>query len=288
MLEQAVVKLSRVRDERGEGRGLAVALASGVAVSMPVARFFLALLHDNPEVPNLLYHHPVDRWAALPFAGIACTCTTAGTLFALRAPTACRATLWVLASNVVPPAIVCAPTVYGLCFSVPCGFAAFVAVLPFMLLARRALRAQRPGQSEHLRLIGAALALLGAAALVGAELAGSTPEQVPSMLEWAPAIFAATTSLGLAGSAFLVDVTRAFVAFRIARGDLPGCRLAGDHDGSARVERVATLGEGPLRTVVVVEALGALPRSPARIALGALESAAALALLATTARAVLA
>lgn len=268
ILERAVRELSRIRDEGGERRGLPVAIASGVAVSMPVARTFLGF---DAGAEGL--------WLALPLAGIAFACTTAGTLLALRASTAWRATLWVLASNVVPPTLVCAPTIVGLFISVPSGFAAFVAVLPFALLARRTLRAERSGHAERARLIGAALTLLSAAGLLAFELSDATPYRAPGPLDWAPAIVAAITSLALAGSALALDASRALVASRVARGELPGYRLGDDRNGSAEVERVASTGEGPHRTAATTEALGALPRSAARIALGALACAAAVATL---------
>lgn len=268
-IERAVRAASRMRDDRAERLGLGTALGAGVAVSMPVARTFLGF-GPGWESATL----------ATVLAGIAFACTTGGTLLAVRAKTTGKAVLWVTLSNIVPPTIVCAPTIYGLIVSVPSGVAAALVVLPFALAARRTLRSERAGHAERDRLIGAAFAGLSAVGLVVAyELADAAPYVVRPLYDLAPATLAALVALALGAWTAAVEARRAWVGARLARGEVRGYRLGAEAGGLAVVERVEEAGAGPLRAAPTREVVGALPRSVARLAAGVLTSATATAVL---------
>ncbi|MCZ7681854.1 MAG: hypothetical protein M5U28_24895 [Sandaracinaceae bacterium] len=252
-IERAVRAASRMRDDRAERLGLGTALGAGVAVSMPVARTFLGF-GPGWESAGL----------ATVLAGIAFACTTAGTLLALRAKTTGKAVLWVALSNIVPPTIVCAPTIYGLIISVPSGVAAALAVLPFALAARRTLRSERAGHAERDRLIGAAIAGLSAVGLAAYELTDAAPYVVRPLYDLVPATLAALVALALGAWTAAVEARRTWVGARLARGDVRGYRLGPEAAGAALVERVEEPGAGPLRAAPTREVVGALPApSPA-------------------------
>ncbi len=277
VLERAVRAAARMREDPRERRGLATAIASGVAVSMPVARTFLGL--DTS----------LGGWVlgAALLGGLAMVCTAGGTFLAIRASSTKRAVLWVLGANVVPPTLVCAPTIYGLLISVPSGVAAFAAVLPFALYARRALRSERSGHLERDRLTGALLVAISALGLAAYELllADPYPGCVPVGEAWrcippfespfeavlrrsidlVPAAVASLTALTLSGLALARDGRRAWIAASVRRGEVRGYRLGEESNGSAAVERVEEVGAGPMRAAPTLEPVGAIPRSSLRL-----------------------
>ena len=270
-LERAVRAGIRELEERDARSGLWMAIATGVAVSMPVARTFIGFGGEAAAA-----------WA-LPLAGLALLCTTAGTFLAVRAKSTARAVLQVLAWNVIPPTLVCLPSVVGLIFSVPSGFAAFAAVLPFALFARWSSRLERPGHAERDRLMGGLMVALSGAGLVIYEVAQTSDVySPPNPLAPAPAILAGVVALGLIGYALAKDVHRALLARSLGRGELPGWRVARAAEGRATVERAFEAGAGPHRAAPTRDTVGELVYSPPRIAAALALTVAAASLLASS------
>lgn len=268
-LERAVRDAVSELNESRAGRWVAV--ATGVGVAMPVARTFLGM---GGELAEGL------AWA-LPLSALAFVCTTIGTLLALRAKSMVKAALQVLAWNLLPPTLICAPTIIGLFFSVPSGFAAFLVVLPFALSAKVALADERPGRAERARLIGGLFAGLSAAGLVVYDALDPWRYRVHHVLEPAPAIIAAAFGLAIVTRALVTDARRAWVARALGHGRLPGWALGTIENGRVTVERATLSGAGPMREAVTRDAFGEIAYSPLRLGLAVALALALTALFAT-------
>lgn len=249
---------SAVRDlgEHDHATGLFTALGCGVAVSMPVLRTFIGF--PSSDGPGVVI--------AFALGLLAFVCTTAGAYVAVRARTTGLAVLWAFASNVLPPTLVCAPTILGLIYSVPSGLAAFVFVLPFVLVARWSLARARSGYASRDLLIGATIATLSTLGLAVFEHADIQTYIPRSPLMLVPALIAGVTALALALVSLLGDARRAFVGRALARGRVEGFRMVRE-GGEAIVEEVVALGAGPHRAAFSTETLGTLPISIVRVAL---------------------
>lgn len=251
------------RTTKGEEPGLGLAVASGLVVSAPVARLFLAF-DDEPMFLVL----------ALGLGLIAFLCTTSGTLMALKADTTAKAVGWAFVTNVVPPAVVCAPSIYGVVFSIPAGLIAFCVVLPMVLLGRAGAG---PGRESRRQLVGALFASAMAVALVYAEgIAAQDYYPRQSGLERLPLTFVALTAVVLAVGTAGRDLFRLWMWREVARGSLPGLRAEPSGRWAGTIVRHEDVGQGPLRTAPTHECVGRISASPARAVSGVLTSLAAL------------
>lgn len=230
--------------------GILAGIGTGVGVSMAVARFFLELAGPD-QTP----------WILLPTL-IALVCTTAGTALAVRAPTAGRAILWVVLANVLPPTLLCAPTVIGLVFATPSGIVAAALVLPLALLARESARSPKEGHAERDALFGAGFAALAALGMAG--YAHVEPNS-QAMLAPVPGLLAAGAALIMASWAFVGGLRRDWVTRAIAAGQVRGMRLGGTHEGAVVVERTVDVGSGPHRAATTREAVGSIRLAPLRM-----------------------
>jgi hypothetical protein len=215
-------------------------------VAAPVVRLFLSFQ------PGL----------GLGLGLVAFLCTAAGAAVAVRMDTTAKAVGLVFVSNVVPPTLVCAPTIVGVLFSFPSGLAAFAVTLPLVLLARRSARSPTPGHVERERLLGAAFLLAGALLLAAFELRHGHARD--GWWEPSPIPMAALGALALALAAALPDLYRVWLRRTVRRGGL--AHLALREDGV--LERAHRAGDGPLRQATAREALGRLHASPRRAAAG--------------------
>jgi hypothetical protein len=256
-LEKVVAESFETLRDRASRKGLWLAIGAGVGVAAPVAYFFLVVLWNASFLAPTL--------GPLAFA-----CTFAGALLAVRAKTAWRALGWVFLSNVLPPTLVCAPTVIGMMFSTPSGLVAFALVLPFVYLARWSARRER-GHEERERLLGALFAALSAIGIVVASaiLVPDAGPQPPFAVSILPALVASLTALGLALSSLARDVGRAVL---VMRAKSEGWRVHATDRGTAVLERVFRIGGGPLREAETSEHVGEIEVAVLRTALSAIAS----------------
>lgn len=257
---ESAVRASIREATRSGGPGYWAALAAGIAVAAPVARVFLGTGSTSVETLTM-----TSILAAIAFA-----CTTAGAVLAIRARTNAKAIAWVFASNVIPPTVVCAPSVIGLIFSVPAGLLAAIVVLPLVLSVREWASEERAGRRERERLFGAGLLAFSALALLGYEcFSDEVPYAGPhgsglALIE-APAVVAALAALVFAGVSLVREIHLAYLAHRVRSGEVGGLRMAHAAPDHVTIEAVAETGAGPHRTAPTREALGDLPRSFARL-----------------------
>lgn len=269
-LKRVLRALDRTTTEQGQ-LGIWVALASGLFVALPVARFFLVLDFDD-----------FGYVAAPLLGGLAFVCTMAGSLIAMRAPTTGKAIAWVLAMNILPPTVACAPSIYGVVISLPSGVLAATLVLPLVLIARHGR--DKPGQASRERLLGSLWLAAMTAALVIVELdILNDPWPRREAVGLVPVVITAMTALGLALSTLAVDGFRLWIWRGVTRGAFPGLRAKQIGKFSAVIERYEETGAGPLRSAPTREGLGQISASPARTVIGALAATSAVVLAGCTA-----
>lgn len=263
-LNKVLRALDRTTTEQGQ-MGIWVALASGLFVGLPVARFFL------------VFEDEVGLVAGTLLGGLAFVCTMAGSLVAMRAETTWKAVAWVLGMNIIPPTVACAPSIYGVIISLPSGVLAATLVLPLVLIARSGR--ELPGQASRERLLGSMWLAVMTGALVLVELqVARDPYPRREAVALVPVVLAALGAVSLATSTLAVDGFRLWIWRGVARGAFPGLRAKPTGKFSAVIERYADTGAGPMRSAPTSEGLGKISASPARTMIGALALTGAVAL----------
>jgi hypothetical protein len=239
-------------DLRTPGRrvGIWAGIGTGLGVSMVVSRAFLEVAGDEDSA-----------WVLIPLL-VAAVCTTFGTFLATRASTTGSAVMWVFVANVVPPTLMCLPTVLGLLFAIPSGLVAFLLVLPAALLARWSARLDEPGHAERDALVGAGFATFAALLLALWEHAEPTTEA--PVLSPVPGVLAAGLALALASWTLIRGLLRTRIVRALAAGRVPGLRLASNDQGTFAVEQAVDIGGGPHRGAVTRDVIGAIRPAPAR------------------------
>lgn len=259
LLSFALVPLDEARRAVPAGARWA-AVASGLVVAGPVAQTFVSF-----DGPTMLL--------APLLALLAFLCTMAGTLLAIRASTGGKATLWVLAANVMPPTLLCLPTIYGLVFATPSGLLAFVVVLPLALWARHIALDGAPHGAERMRLASALFLGTTALCLVSAtflHLRGPREPWEATPNAWfllAPTVAVSLAAIASALGSLLPDLYRVRLRARVASGRMGSLRLR-EEGTSAVLEHAVSAGAGPMRSGTTSEALGVLNASPLRVGLG--------------------
>lgn len=275
--------LDMLRDTR-ETRGVFAGVASGIVVGLSVLSFFAFC-----ELNDVAY------FLAVP-VGLAFTCTTVSSIVAIRARTTGQAIAWTFIGNVVPPTVLCLPTILGVFYATPAGLIAFAVTLP-LVLAARSVRAGDGelalGADQRERLVGAVALLVATVALLGVNLAmhrlyspvylrfAWDPSDTPPLALAAPVLGALATTVFAAMTA-IPDLMRSRLADRIARGVVAGLE-SHVRGGLTHVNAVVTQPGGPMRSAESREALGAMVVSGPRAALGVMLSLSGGALLALTA-----
>ncbi|MFK7987861.1 MAG: hypothetical protein AB8I08_17720 [Sandaracinaceae bacterium] len=272
--------LDALRNTRKIG-GLFAGSASGLMVAAAVLLFFVRCGLDREA--SILLVVPV---------GLAFVCTTVSSILAIRAPSTSKAVLWTFAGNVLPPTLLCLPTIMGVLYATPAGLVAFVFTLPVVLAARGARSEpngpdSRPDHARE-RLVGALTLCVVTLALLAFNALSDRYEQL--VWDSAPSVLPASlipivTALGAAALALMTavpELRRARLADRIGRGQVAG--LASRVEvGVTHVDEVAMLGGGPMRSAVSRQAVGGMVWSPARAVVGALLSVVGVHLLALSA-----
>ncbi len=255
-LETAV--RARIRAAMGPSRvGGGAGLAAGLVVGAAVAETFLSMGDGANDI----------AWMVLPLSAVAFLCTGFGAWRAIGAETTGKAVGWVVASNVLPPTLICLPTIVGVIFSFPAGLIAAATVLPFVLVVRKRATEPTRGREARERILSGAMAAFGGLVLLGWQLfvrAGSSayaPSHPPAL--FAPVVVSALGALALAGSALLVELRNRRLVARIERGE-EGLRIVERDEARVEIEQIAETGAGPHRRAETRDLLGTLPRSRRR------------------------